>query len=96
MIRTVLRMALISSKDKKVEIKTWGGGIPFFVPSRYDVLTNDFERQRPIVIELSDLNEGRGMPKNFTDKRGRIIPTLDRYWTDQHLSDTVNGARDIE
>jgi hypothetical protein len=73
-------------------------GRPFFMPVRYEVLTNDFERQQPIFIDLADLNGPgtSGMPKNFTDKRGRIVPSLNKYWTQASLAGAINGAPDIE
>lgn len=90
-----LKTHLISNKQKP--IKSFGSGIPFNMPSRYDVLTNDFERQKPIYIELSDLNNsGYGMPNNFTSKRGRVLPSINKYWTSNDFADAVNRARDIE
>lgn len=89
---------MISSKEKGITAETEGAGRPFFMPMRYPVLYNDYQRQQPIVIDLADLNGPgtAGMPKNFTDKRGRIVPTISRYWTSQEFSDVVNLSRDIE
>jgi hypothetical protein len=89
----MLKKPSISNRE---ELWGFGAGIPFFVPTRYPILTNDYERQQAIVIDLSDLNSGRGMPKNFTDKRGRVVPSLYRYWTEDEFSEAVNRARDIE
>jgi len=69
---------------------------PFFVPTRYKVLLNDFERQKAIVIDLADLNSGVGMPKNFIDKRGRILPRYDVYWTESAFAAAVNGSLDVQ
>lgn len=87
---------MISNKEKQKLITSEDAGRPFFMPARYPVLTNDFQRQQPIYIDLSDLNSGFEMPKNFTSKRGRIIPSINRYWTEQSLADRINEARDIE
>jgi hypothetical protein len=77
-------------------LNSWGAGIPFYVPTRYPILKNDYQRQQPIVIDLADLNRGYGMPKNFTDKRGRIVPDMNRYWTPEELALVVNMSPDIE
>lgn len=78
------------------ELNGYGEGLPFFIPERYPILRNDFQRQQPIYIDLADLNEGQGMPKNFTDKRGRILPSYERYWTALDFQVAVNYALDIE
>lgn len=89
----MLKKPSISSRE---QLWGFGAGIPFFVPTRYEVLANDSQRQKPIVIDLADLNSGVGMPKNFTSKRGRILPSYERYWTADEFSQVVNGSLDIE
>jgi hypothetical protein len=61
-----------------------GAGRPFEMNLRYPIEKNDAERQRPVVIDLSDLNgenDAKGMPKNFHTKRGRCLETFTKYWT---------------
>lgn len=58
-----------------------GGGRPFEMPERYPIEKNDAERQRPLVINLTDLNEGKGMPKNFIRRAGRVLPSFGDYWS---------------
>lgn len=61
-----------------------GGGLPFELPSRAELEKNDAERQKPILIELDDLNGqdgGKGMPKNFVRKAGRMLSSFTEYWT---------------
>jgi len=61
-----------------------GGGLPFDVPTREPIEKSDSERNRPVVIHLGDLNGGptaKGMPKNFSRKAGRTVPTFTKYWT---------------
>lgn len=60
-----------------------GGGLPFELPSRAELEKNDAERQKPIVIDLDDLNGqdgGKGMPKNFVRKAGRTLSSFTEYW----------------
>jgi hypothetical protein len=76
-----------------------GAGRPFEMNARYPIEKNDEERQRPIVIELGDLNGqegGKGMPKNFVRKAGRVLPSFDKYWTAAEVSKEVNEEFDIE
>ena len=64
-----------------------GGGRPFDMPERSPIEKNDAERQRPVVIDLDDLNGqegGKGMPKNFVRNAGRTLPTFTDYWTKQN------------
>lgn len=61
-----------------------GSGLPFELPSRAELEKNDSERQKPILIELDDLNGqdgGKGMPKNFVRKAGRRLSSFTEYWT---------------
>jgi hypothetical protein len=78
---------------------SYGAGLPFLMPQRFPLEVNDFQRQKPIPIELSDLNGqggNRGMPKNFHKKAGRIVPSFERYWTSDEFQVAVNEAADIE
>ena len=83
--------------DKKKEkdyLFVSGEGRPFEMPERYPIEKNDEERQRPVVIDLEDLNGqegGKGMPKNFFRKAGRTLPTFEKYWT----KDDVEERPDI-
>lgn len=76
-----------------------GQGLPFLMPQRYPLEVNDLQRQRPILIDLADLNGqsgDRGMPKNFHMKAGRVLPSFERYWTSDAFARAVNAAADIE
>ena len=76
-----------------------GVGRPFEMNPRYPIEKNDAERQAPIVIHLGDLNGqegGKGMPKNFIRKAGRVLPSFKKYWTTQEVADDINNADDIE
>lgn len=78
---------------------SYGAGLPFLMPQRFPLEVNDWQRQRPIPIDLEDLNGqsgDRGMPKNFHKKAGRIIPSFERYWTTEQFADAVNESSDIE
>ena len=71
---------------KKEPITSSGEGRPFEMEERPPVEKNDTERQRPIIIHLSDLNgdeSGNNVPKNFSRKAGRTLDTFTKYWT-QH------------
>ena len=61
-----------------------GSGRPFEMNARYPIEKNDEERQKPVIIHLGDLNGQtyeKGMPKNFSKKAGRTLPTFSKYWT---------------
>lgn len=71
----------------------------FTIPQRYPVPATDQERRKPIVIDLSDLNGqdgGKGMPKNFVRKAGRVLPSFEKYWSPEEVKDDVNNGYDIE
>lgn len=77
---------MISKSDElsRVDSFSKGGGLPFDLPTRGELEKNDAERQKPIVIDLNDLNGqdgGKGMPKNFVRKAGRQLATFSKYWT---------------
>ena len=74
-----------------------GKGRPFEMNARYPIEKNDAERQKPIVIDLDDLNGqdgGKGMPKNFHKKAGRTLDTFTKYWVKGDHED--NEEFDIE
>ena len=76
-----------------------GQGRPFEMNPRSGEPKNDTERQRPIVINLNDLNGqtfDKGMPKNFVRKAGRVLPTFDKYWTPDEVVDAVNDDTDVQ
>jgi hypothetical protein len=61
-----------------------GAGRPFEMNPRYPIEKNDMERQKPLIINLADLNgqsEAKGMPKNFFRKAGRTLQSFTKYWT---------------
>jgi hypothetical protein len=76
-----------------------GAGRPFEMNPRYPIEKNDAERQRPIVVHLADLNgqtDGKGMPKNFVRKAGRVLPTFDKYWTADEIHGNIEDEFDIQ
>jgi hypothetical protein len=76
-----------------------GAGRPFEMNPRYPIEKTNAERQKPIVIHLGDLNGqegGKGMPKNFVRRAGRILPTFDKYWTSDEMRSEQDDAFDIE
>lgn len=71
---------------------TTGGGRSFDMPERYPIEKNDAERQKPIIIDLNDLNGqegGKGMPKNFHRKAGRTLATFTDYWSPSEEPDDI-------
>lgn len=84
---------------KKKEDYTFidGAGRPYEMNPRSPQPMNDMERQKPIVINLSDLNgPGKGMPKNFIRKAGRVLPTFNRYWTQDEITEAIDDEFDIQ
>jgi len=76
-----------------------GAGRPFPMHDQTFEPNNDEERQRPVIVHLADLNGqngGRGMPKNFVRKAGRVLPTFDRYWTPDELEEKIEEDFDIQ
>ena len=76
-----------------------GVGRPFEMNARYPIEKNDAERQRPIVVHLGDLNGqegGKGMPKNFIRKAGRVLPSFDQYWSPEEVKAEIDSAFDVE
>ena len=60
---------------------------------------NDEERNKPLIIHLSDLNGQttvKGMPKNFNRKAGRTLPSFNKYWTPDELEADQREAFDVE
>jgi hypothetical protein len=61
-----------------------GSGRPFEMNPRYQIERTMLELQKPVVINLGDLNgqtNAKGMPKNFIRKAGRCLATFTKYWT---------------
>lgn len=76
-----------------------GAGRPFEMNPRYPIEKNDAERQRPVIIELDDLNGqngDRGMPKNFTRRAGRTMPSLTDYWVKKNTRTQDEEDYDIQ
>ena len=76
-----------------------GAGRPFEMNMRYPIEKNDAERQRPLVINLADLNGqngGKGMPKNFIRKAGRVLPSFNKYWTAEEVVRDVEEEFDVQ
>jgi hypothetical protein len=89
---------MISKKREDYQYNE-GAGRPFEMNPRYPIEKNDTERQKPIVIHLSELNgqeSDKGMPKNFVRKAGRVLPTFDKYWTADEVKTYVDDEFDIE
>jgi len=59
-----------------------GAGIPYERPERKPIEKEDAERQKPLEIDLDDLNNGKG-PHNFHRKAGRTLMTLTKRTGDQ-------------
>ena len=84
---------------KQEPIRSEGEGRPFEMNPRYPIEKNDEERQRPIVVHLGDLNGqegGKGMPKNFIRKAGRVLPSFDQYWSPEEVKAEIDSAFDVE
>ena len=84
---------------KQEPIRSEGEGRPFEMNARYPIEKNDAERQRPIVVDLDDLNGqegGKGMPKNFIRKAGRVLPSFDQYWSPEEVKAEIDSAFDVE
>ena len=76
-----------------------GVGRPFEMNPRYPIEKNDAERQAPIVIHLGDLNGqqgGKGMPRNFIRKAGRVLPSFEKYWSPEEVKAEIDSAFDVE
>ena len=76
-----------------------GVGRPFEMNPRYPIEKNDAERQAPIVIHLGDLNGqqgGKGMPRNFIRKAGRVLPSFEKYWSPEEVKAGIDSAFDVE
>ena len=76
-----------------------GPGRPFEMNPRYPIERNDTERQKPIVVHLADLNGqngGKGMPKNFIRKAGRVLPSFDKYWSPEEARADIDDSFDVE
>jgi hypothetical protein len=86
-------------KKKEDYSSVEGKGRPFEMNYREPLAKNDEERQKPIVINLGDLNGqtyDKGMPKNFVRKAGRVLPTFDKYWTPEDVAESINEDTDIQ
>jgi hypothetical protein len=86
-------------KKKEVYTSVEGAGRPFEMNERYPIEKNDAERQRPVIIDLDDLNGqdgGKGMPKNFHRKAGRTLVSFDKYWTRAAIDAELGEEFDIE
>ena len=84
---------------KQEPIRSEGEGRPFEMNPRYPIEKNDAERQAPIVIHLGDLNGqegGKGMPKNFIRKAGRVLPSFDQYRSPEEVKAEIDDAFDVE
>jgi len=76
-----------------------GAGRPFEMNPRSPIEKSDAERQKSLVINLSELNgddEDSRVPKNFHPKRGRILPTFTKYLTQDQLEENVEEGFDVE
>jgi len=76
-----------------------GAGRPFEMNPRDFEPKNDIERQKPVVINLGDLNSpiyDKGTPKNFHRKAGRVLPSFMNYWSPEEMKDVQEDAFDIE
>jgi hypothetical protein len=76
------------STPSREQLYGWGAGVPFELPQRFPVKRNDRERQRPMFIELLDLDNTIGMPNQFY-RRADTMPNLQFYWTASEGSVTV-------
>ena len=79
---------MINKKKEEYQFNV-GVGRPFEMNARYPIEKNDEERQRPVIIHLSDLNGqtyDKGMPKNFHRKAGRTLDSFTTYWTEHDES----------
>lgn len=84
-----------SHSDKFFE----GGGIPFNIPERSPIAKTNLERQRPLLIDLGDLNGqdgSKGMPKNFVKRAGRRLETFTDYWIKQNQDVQDEDDYDIQ
>jgi hypothetical protein len=76
-----------------------GAGRPFKMNARYPIEKNDAERQTPVVVHLGDLNGqegGKGMPKNFHAKRGRVLLSYTKYWSPEEAKAEQETSFDVE
>ena len=82
---------------KKEPITSTGAGRPFEMYERSPEPKTDAERQKPIVITLTDLNgdeTGNNVPKSFSRKAGRVLPSFTKYWTKDEEDEDGDGDID--
>lgn len=77
---------MIQKKREEYQ-ENYGQGRPFEMNARYPIEKNDIERQKPVIIDLEDLNSERGMPKNFYRKAGRTLESFMGYFTKESPKD---------
>lgn len=83
-------------KKKEDYLFTEGAGRPYRMNPRQDIEKTTTERQKPVVINLAELNGQDGnerVPKNFHPKRGR---TLGSFCDPEEGDRDVDDAFDIE
>lgn len=89
---------MIPEKDKGVTYFAKGSGRPFEMNEREPIEKDDAERQKPLIINLSDLNGQtfeKGMPNNYHRKPGRKLVSFTEYWSPEESSAAEDGF-DIE
>ena len=72
-----------------------GGGRPYEMNPRTPIEKNDDERQKPVIINLSDLNGPRSS-KMFHPRRGRRLLSFRKYWSPEEAGREQEDAFDIE
>jgi hypothetical protein len=73
-----------------------GAGRPYEINPRSPIDKTTEERQKPVIINLGELNGQDGnerAPKNFHPKRGRTLGTLTKLQDDDR---NIEDAFDIE
>lgn len=83
------------SKKKEEYTFVEGAGSPFEMNPRYPIEKTTTERQKPVIINLADLNGDRA-PKNFHRKAGRTLASFTEYWTPEKSAEEVDDAFDVE